>query len=439
MFERLRWSNLKEYVRHPVAQNALALYGIQFADYLVPMITIPYLARVLLPEGWGLVVFAQSFSNWLVLVLEYGFGFSATREISRCRDDPQRSSEVVAGVVGANVLLLAAVSLVAAIASAVVIFKVPAFRASPIYLWLAFLIAITQGIRPFWYFQGLESMQFPAILNVVGRLMVAAGIFLWVKTADSGWKVLLLQFGAGAVVSAVIFAVMYRRIPFRMPTLQLSFAALRMGWTMFLSRCTVSLYTAANTLILGFFAAPAQVAFYGGAERINRAVLGLLQPVSQALYPRMSHLAVRSRDRAAEAARFSLLLFGGFGVCSAAFFALLAPRVIHILLGAKYQPAVAVFRVLTLTLPLISVSNVLATQWMLPFGMDRMFRTIAVCAGILNTALALFLAPRYGPLGMAWTVVTAEAFVTVANGYALHRSGQSFWATRPLDGPEGSG
>jgi PST family polysaccharide transporter len=421
-------SNLKRFVRHPVTRNALALYGIQFADYVLPMITIPYLARVLLPEGWGLVVFAQGFSNWLVLILEYGFGFSATREISRCRDDPERSAEVVAGVVGANGLLLGAVALVAALASAVVLLKVPSFRFNQNYLWLAFLIAITQGLRPFWYFQGSEAMQFPAWLNVAGRVVVTAGIFLWVKTADSGWKVLLLQFAAGAMVSTVVFVVMYRRIRFRRPTMELSKAALRMGWTMFLSRCTVSLYTTANTMILGFFAVPAQVAFYGGAERINRAVLGLLQPVSQALYPRMSHMAVRSRDRAAEAARVSLLVFGGFGFLSAAFFALLAPWVIRILLGPRYQPAVAVFRVLTLILPLIALSNVLGTQWMLPFGMDRMFRTIALCAGILNVGLALFLAPRFGPLGMAWAVVAAEAFVTAAMGVVLHRSGQSFWA-----------
>jgi len=269
-------------------------------------------------------------------------------------------------------------------------------------------------------------------MNVAGRLAVTVGIFLWVKSADSGWKVLLLQFVAGAVVSAVIFVALYRRIPFRWPTWELTKSALGMGWTMFLSRSTVSLYTTANTFILGFFAVPAQVAFYGGAERINRAVLGLLQPISQALYPRMSHLAVSSRHRAAAAARLSLWVFGGLGFLSAAVFALLAPWVIRILLGPRYQPVVAVFRVLTLLLPLIALSNVLGTQWMLPLGMDRMFRSIALWAGVLNVSLALLMAPRFGPMGMAWSVVVAEAFVTAAMGFVLSRSGQSFWATGAL-------
>src|ERR1051326_2269228 len=97
---------MKRYLRHPVVQNALALYSVQFAEYALPLITVPYLARVLQPAGWGMVVYAQNFSVWLVLVLEYGFSFSATREIARHRDDPKKQADVAAGVIGANALLL---------------------------------------------------------------------------------------------------------------------------------------------------------------------------------------------------------------------------------------------------------------------------------------------------------------------------------------------
>jgi len=417
---------MRRYLRHPVVHNALALYGIQFAEYVLPMITVPYLARVLLPAGWGLVVFAQGFSGWLSLVLEYGFGFSATREIARSRDDPEHSAKMVAGVVGANILLLIAATVV----SFACYFLVPSFHANPIYLWLAFVIALTQGIRPLWYFQGLEQMTFPAWLNVAGRLGVTVGIFLWVKTADSGWKVLALQSIAGVIVSGIILAAMYRKIPFRRPSLDLSIQALQTGWTMFLSRSAISLYTMANIFILGLFTNTTEVAYYGGAERINRAVLGLLQPISQALYPRMSNLALRNKERAAEAARLGLIVFGGFGLLAGAGLALLAPIVIRILLGAEYQPAVMVFRVLTLIVPLIALSNVLGIQWMLPFGMDRAFNRIILGAGVLNVCLAVYLAPRFGSMGMAWSVVAAEGFVTLGMWFVLRRSGREFWTRK---------
>jgi PST family polysaccharide transporter len=115
---------MRRYLRHPVFQNALALYSVQLAEYLLPMISVPYLARVLQPAAWGMVVYAQNFSGWMILVLEYGFGFSATREIARRRDDPIHHAEVARGVVGANILLVLPSILIALVAR----FTVPAFR-----------------------------------------------------------------------------------------------------------------------------------------------------------------------------------------------------------------------------------------------------------------------------------------------------------------------
>jgi PST family polysaccharide transporter len=416
---------MHRYFRHPVVKNALALYWIQFAEYVLPMITMPYLARVLMPAGWGLVVFAQSFSGWMTLVLEYGFGFSATREIARNQETPERRAEVAASVIGASLLLMGA----AMAAAVVALVTVPTFRTYPTYLWLSLVIAATQGIRPLWYFQGLERMQFPAVLNVVGRLLVTVGIFLWVRTPDDGWIVLGLQALTGAGISAAILWEMYKKIPWQRPTLALSYAALRMGWTVFLSRSAVSLYTLANTFILGLFQSTAMVAFYGGAERMNRMVIGLLQPVSQALYPRMSHLAVKSRRDAEATARMGLIAFGSFGILMGGACWLLAPLLVRFY-GARYIPVVGIFRVMTLMVPMIAISNVLGVQWMLPFGMDRMFNRIIVCAGILNVSLALYAAPRFGPVGMAWSVVAAETFVTVGMWIVLYRNGHRFWSAR---------
>lgn len=409
---------MKKYLRHAVVQNALALYSVQIAEYLLPMITIPYLARILQPSGWGMVVYAQNFSGWMILVLEYGFGFSATREIARHRDNPGRRADVVGGVVGANLLLLVPAMLIAVVAR----FTVPAFRDHQAYLWLALAIAVTQGVRPFWYFQGMETMRFPAWMNVGGRLAVAIGIFALVASRGQGWLVLTLQAAAGASVSAIIATGMYRKVSYRRPTLEQSLVALKTGWTIFLSRSAVSLYTMANIFILGFFASTAEVAYYGGAERVVLAVISLMTPFSQALYPRMSHLAANDRGKAASVVKLSLIFFGLAGVFTAGVVIAAAPWVVRILLGPSYKPAIGIMRVASLIIPFVAVSNILGMQWMLPFGMDRAFNRIVVAAGVINVALAVFLAPRFGPLGTAYSVVAAQAFVAIAMSITLIRS-----------------
>jgi len=409
---------MKRYLRHPVFQNALALYSVQIAEYLLPMITIPYLARILQPAAWGKIVYAQNFSYWIVMVTEYGFGFSASREIARHPGEGDRHAELASGVVGANLMLLLPALLVAVIAR----FTVPEFRDNPLYLWLSAGIAIATGFRPFWYFQGIEKMRFPAWLNVLGRFLYAAGIFALVRSEGQGWVVLTLQLLSGLVVTAILGISMYRRISFEWPTIERAVAALKAGWTIFLSRSATSLYTIANTFILGLFAAPAAVAYYGGAERVILAVVSLMTPFTQALYPRMSHLAASDKSKAEGALRLGLAVFGIVGLATGAALIATAPWVIRILLGPSYKPAVGVLRVSSLIVPLVSVSNILGMQWMLAFGMDRAFNRISLCAGILNVFLAVFLSYRFGPVGTAWSVVLVQSFVTLSMTVLFLRS-----------------
>ena len=399
---------MKKYLRHPVVKNALALYSVQFAEYLLPMITIPYLARILHPDGWGKVVYAQNFSMWIVLVLEYGFGFSASREIARHRDNPQRHAEFASGVLGGNLLLMVPAAILVVVAR----FTAPQFREDPSYLWLAAGVAVVAAFRPFWYFQGIEKMTFPAWTNVLGRFLYAAGIFLFIHSQGSAWLVLGLQGISGIAITAILLGSMYRQIPFQPPSLANALPALKAGWTIFLSRSATSLYTLANTFILGLFVAPAAVAYYGGAERVVLAVIGLMTPFTQALYPRMSHLAVSDQGKAASALSMGLRVFTLIGVVVGAIVFASAPLVVRILLGKAYAPAAGILRVAALIIPLVAVSNILGMQWMLASGMDRVFSRISLVAGVLNVFLATFLSWKFGAIGTAWSIVAAQGFVT---------------------------
>src|SRR4030095_2048062 len=102
--------------------------------------------------------------------------------------------------------------------------------------------------------------------------------------------------------------------PFQFPNLRSAVRALRLGWTMFLFRSLVSLYTAGNTLILGLFAPSQIVAYYAGGEKISKALVGLLTPINQALYPRLSYLTQHDKGQAARLAKLAFYCMAGFGL-----------------------------------------------------------------------------------------------------------------------------
>lgn len=406
----MKAASLLRTLRDPVARNALALYAVQAAQYLFPLMVVPYLARVLKPAGYGMVLLAQSLAVWLALVVEYGFGLSATREVARHKGDQARLSDIVSGVLGAQVLL----SLVAIGIAAAHAWSVGSFRAAPEYAWLAWLAAVAQALGPVWYFQGQERMLYPASLNVVVRGITAAATLLWVRQPDDGWKVLGLQAAGGLIVSLLTVARMHREVPRKRPGLPAIRGALQMGWSMFFFRAAVSLYTTANTLILGMFVPPSEVAFYASPEKVSKAVLSGLSPISQALYPRMSAMVAQDVERARRVGRLALVSMGSLGLFLGVATWLASPAIVRLLFGPGYEPAVPVLRVLAWLVPLIAISNVLGIQWMLPCGMDRAFNLIIFCSGILNVALSSILAPRFGAVGMAVAVLVTEAVVTAS-------------------------
>lgn len=409
-------ATLVQLARHAVVQNTVAMALVQAGTGFVPLVTIPYLARVLGVAGWGLVAFAQSFGTYMSVFGDYGFALSATREVARHRDDRDAVAEIVAGVLGAKTLL--AIGMIAVAAG--VRWWVPIFRGNGPLLWAGLFWALARTSSMIWYFQGCERMRTVAWLDIVTQSLAAVAIFIVVRKPSDGWLALALQ-GAGYLASFFIgLALTYREVAARVPTWHSIRDALSMGWSMFLFRGSVSLYTAGNAFILGLFVSPVWVGYYAGAEKISRAFLNMLNPVSQALYPRLSHLVYHARDRAVRLARLAVAVMGCGGALLGGLVFILAPPLVRTILGPGYGAAVPVLRILALLPPLIALSNVFGIQWMLPLGMDRAFNAIIIAAGLINIILAVAFAPAYLASGMAWSVVSAEMFVT-ASIYALLR------------------
>src|SRR5579883_754217 len=258
--------------------SLLSLYGIYAFNYIVPLLTLPYLTRVLGPSEWGAVAFAEGYSNDIILLVEFGFGLSATREIARVRDNPDARSKQLAGVLGGQIVL----SVVAILTIVVIVLSAPANTIPVNLIPSALLLAVGQAMSPMWYFQGIEKVRLMAIVNVVARLVGAAGIFLVVHSpadASASIAVRAVTIWAATIIG---FVGAYRDTPYRAPNVRDTMRALREGRSLFLYRSAVSLYTTANVLILGLLCPATVVAYYAGAERISKWVVVGLQPITQA-------------------------------------------------------------------------------------------------------------------------------------------------------------
>ena len=400
----------KKLTESPVARNSAALYGVQVCRKVFPLITIPYLMRTLKAGGWGTVAFVLSLSELVALMVEFGFNLSATREISQKRDQKVACGEIVAGVLGAQAVLASLGVGVALLISR----YFPLLRDNPKLLLAGLVYAVAQGCTPLWFFQGLERMRLAAALEVSAKCLMLTGVFCLVRTPGDGWKVVVLQAAATGVstISGIVLAL--GSFTVRLPNRALVAGALQRGWPMFVFRSAESLYGVGNSFLLGLFAAPTIVGYFAAAEKISKAVFGLLNPVREALYPRLSYLVASAEAEAAKLARVGIAIMTAAGALLALGVVAFAPALIRILGGREFEPAVPILRILGALPFVLSITYSVGLQWLLPLGRDRDVNRVVLRGGAINLAASFLLAPRLGAAGMALSVVASELFVCIS-------------------------
>ena len=410
---------LRRWTTNRVIRNASALYGTMAIGMLTTLVMVTFLSRVLGPAHWGQLILAQALAGWLGIAVAYGFGLGGTRAVARVREDRAALARLASGVLGAQGLLLLASAPLPLLALGFL----PPFRHHAGFVAAAWSLSIAGNAGPRWYFQGVERMGPPSWAGSLSGVGAACLTLLLVHRPTQALAALWIQAGATALGTAWLFWRMYREIPWVRPGWADAMQGLRTGWSMFLFKVSVRLYTNANTLILGLFVPASLVSFYGAAEKINKQVLGLIAPISTALFPRLSHLVQQDPAAARHLARLNLGLMTAFGLAAGGLVALFAPLVVHVLLGPRYGSAVPLVRLLAALLPAIAVSTVLGGGWMVPLGLDRDFNRIIASAGVLNVAVAVALVHPLGDTGMALAVVSAEWFVTLSMAWVLQRRG----------------
>jgi polysaccharide transporter, PST family len=322
----------------------------------------------------------------------------------------------VHGVQSAKAFLIPAATILMLLA----FLAVPLLRQSPVLCAWTLGFAVLRGLNPLWFFQGVERVKAAVAVETTARTAAAVGVFFVVRAPADAWRVVALQTVFAGVSLVVLTVWLHRRVPLRVPRFAAAVRTLREVWRIAACRGSAGIYVQANALILSALASPASVAFFGGAERIIRAAISLMQPLTQAFLPRVSYLQVADPLAARRMVTRTLLGMGLLGMAMGTTAFVGAPLLVRILLGPGYDAAIPVLRALAALPPLIAVNTVFGIYWALPFGHDRAYFTAILSAGAANVALAPLLVARFGAVGMAMSAVTAEVVV-------LARLGPLYW------------
>ncbi len=414
-------------LRSSVARNAAWLYVIQFSNYLLPLVAIPYLVRALGPAGYGKVAFSQSVAGFLSILVDYGFALSATRQISAERSDRALVGRIACSVWAAKALL----ALAAFAALLLTLWVFPKLHEMATLIIVSYGLVIGNALFPVWLFQGMERMQVMSAINLAGRLLVTAGTFAVIhRPEDCLLYIGLIVVGAlGSGACATIVALRMFGLALALPSWEAIRHQLVDGWLLFLVGASTSVYSVGNAFVLGVLTTPTEVGYYSAADKVVRAAVALLGPLSQACYPRFSMIASRSKADTMRLGARMFLLVGGLGLSLSTALFVGSPQIARVALGPQYGASVPVMRMLAALPLLIGASNVLGVQIMCTLRLEKAVASIVLAAGILNLGLAVLLVPLWSASGMAVAVVATEAFVGTGLAACLEMKRYGFLGT----------
>lgn len=380
------------------------------SNFIFPLITFPYVSRVLLPEGTGKVAFALSIVSYFTIFASFGVVTYGIRAIAQVRDDQERLSKTMHELLFINIISMIIVYIVLAIA----ILVVPKFAMEKELFWVTSLFILFTIIGIEWLYKGLEKYQYITIRTIIFKIASLFLVFLFVKEKSD--YIIFAFISIFAIVgSGVINLINSRKLINYTLYPEYEFKKhLKPMFVLFLTSMAIAIYTSLDEGLLGLLSSPEQVGYYNAAVRVKGILFTLITSLGVVLLPRLSyyvenHMETEFHEALAKSTNFIIVIAASVVI----FFTLFAKETILILAGENYVASIIPLQIVVWALILSAITNILGIQILLPLKQDKQLLFSVLCAATVDVIANFLLVPKLAAVGTALSVIAAELSVLI--------------------------
>lgn len=374
---------------------------LQVAGYVFPLITIPYLARVIGVEGFGKIAFASAVVLWFRTVSDWGFNYTATRDVARNRDDLGKVSEIFSNVLWARVFLM----LVSLALLGLLIAVVPYFNENKAILLVTFLLVPGHILFPDWFFQAMERMKYITIFNLVSKIIFTALVFVFINAKeDYIFQPLLISLGFLVSGAGAMYIIIIRwGVRIYAPSLTDVFKTIKGSADVFVNNIMPNFYNSLSVVLLGFFGGSLSNGILDAGSKFVNIAQQFMGIVSRVFFPFLS----RNIDQHELYAKGSLILaaIGALALFS------VSPLIISIFYTSEFEEAVTVLRIMSLSIVFLTLSTVYGTNYMILQGRERKLRNITFISSAVGFILSFPMIYFFGFIGAAVNITLTRAIL----------------------------
>jgi PST family polysaccharide transporter len=392
------------------------------ATYLFPLITFPYIVRTIGVELFGVLSMAMALITFFQIFTDYGFGLSATKEISIHRDNPTRLSEIFSSVLTIQFILM----LISFLFLTILVFSIQKFSEDSEVYFLTFGLVIGSVLFPNWFFQGIEKMKYITILTIISKLTFTLLIFIFIKNKHDFIYIPLLN-SLGTIISGILSLYIIHKnfnIKFTLQKFEVIKHHFQGGWDIFIQRMYVSLYGSINTFILGFLTNNTILGYYSIATRVIDMLNQIFGIISKAYYPYFSKKFVNNPKQSfmnLKKVSLSLLMFSAITMIIVL---LLDDKIVKLIAGSNYNIRI------TETLTILSYGIILIpffslfTAALVSIGESKALQIVARDSAIISLVLVFPLIFLFQEKGLAYLRVFLWVFIIMKYYLIIRQSNQ---------------
>ncbi len=391
-------------------RNSIYLLLMQVVNYLVPLVTLPYLTRCLGFYNYGVLNVAINIILYIILVVDFGFNLSATREISKYKNNNIKITKIYSDVIFSKITLF----ITSVIFVSFFIEFMPTYKAISGLVYIMIPQVISSVLFPIWLYQGLEKIGYAALLNVIGKIVTIPLLMIFVKSHNDVNNAAIIISWSTLIPLLIYFC------RSQLPDIKLDFSRLRYKYikssiisssTIFLGSIAVSAYTLSTPLILGFVSDFTQVGYFVAADKIRGAFIGGFLIIGQALYPRANILYAENKNEyiyfIKKIIKWQVIL------CTIAsiLFYFIMPNVAPLILTGKYSSANELSTIISIMAPmivLIPLSVILANCVLLPQRRNKEYALVPIITVAVHLMYTFVLSAKWGALGASYSILITE-------------------------------
>ena len=380
-------------------ENFAYLSLLQVAGYVFPLITMPYLARVIGVEGFGKIAFASGIMVWIQTIADWGFNYTATRDVAKNRNDGKKVSEIFSNVLWARCVLM----VISFVVLLILVLLVPRFKENSIVILITFLMIPGHIMFPDWFFQAMERMKYITILNLVSKLLFTIAVFIFITNKED-YLLQPLFVSLGFVISGII-AMYYILIRWQVQLYRPSFKAIKEtiknSTDVFINNLMPNLYNSFSVVLLGTWGGSISNGKLDAGNRFVTIVVQFTQIISRVFYPFLS----RRIEKHSLYAKLNVVV--ALGLLVMLFFS--APILIKFFFTDEFNDSILVLKILSISILFLSLSNIYGTNYMIISRHEKTLRNITIVSSMIGFFLSF-------PLIYYWNFIGAAITITLTRG-----------------------